>query len=470
MLSQIGLGNTGIKSEASPTVQPAVISFVAKRSTQTIQWPAREHKNVMIIATEASANSEAPQLNVNYEANPKFGKGTKLGNSFVVYKGSENTATISGLKKNRKYNFTIYECTASGIYFSDESFLSPGNTNNAKEDKSDNVQTVVVCACPPIAGVTCSLTGTTNTGGSTASAAGCPHVGYCDGAGVNNPWTNSTGVGNIQWLFSAPVNLATLRMNSVNTNDYGTISASGGSGGTISLSGVVCMGVSGLVVGPLSTAGYGGVFVTVNSTGSFTNITLSNTAMQSGFVAACPTAINSVLPIELVSLKGECQGNKINLEWKTLTEKNNSYFTIERSYNTQDWKMIGQIPGSGNSSSLKKYNFDDNSPLKLTTYYRLKQTDFDKEFKYSELVSVENCSGKDEISIYPNPAQHEVFVKMKEDAMLDIYNVLGEKIATRELKTGENKIDMSIFNNGTYFFKLSNSSSVLKFSKVVVNN
>lgn len=465
-ISGAGLSSSVISS----SVQPATISLKAKHKSETIKWLTVHQKNVLIVATEEASEVATPELNVNYIANAEYGKGTKVGNGFVVYKGDANEVTIKGLSPRKKYHFTIYTCNASGLYSSDETFLTDhSNSITERAAQPESPQTVVVCVCPPIAGVTCSLTGTTNTGTSVASAAGCPHVGYCDGPGVNNPWTNSVGVGNIQWLFSAPVNLATLRMNSVNTNDFGTISTAGGSGGTISLSGLVCMGVSGLVVGPLSVAGYGGVFVTVNSTGSYTSVTLANTGVQSGFVAACPTAINSVLPIELVSLKGECSANKINLEWKTLTERNNSYFTVERSYNTQSWEVIGQVPGGGNSSSLKKYSFTDNAPIHATIYYRLKQTDFNTEFKYSELISVESCGGKDEVTIYPNPANQEVFVQIKEEATLEVYNLLGEITETQQLKSGDNKIDLSHFNNGTYFFKLSNTTSVLKFSKVIVN-
>lgn len=377
-VSQFILGNTEVNSVSNPTVEPASISIVAKRNTQTIQWPEHANKNYLVVATEGSVNNNPPQFVTEYEANSQFGKGSKVGNSFIVYKGSDNSATISGLKRNAKYTFTIYELTADGFYFSDKSILLTQGDNLLVE-KLGPLQTaaVVTCVCPPIAGVTCTLTGTTNTGSSVASAAGCPHVGYCDGPGVNNSWSSAAGTGTLQYRFSTPVSAATLRANSVNTNDYATISAAGGSGGALSISGVVCMGVSGLVIGPLSVAlSYGGVSWTVNSTGSYTVVTALNTGAQSGWVSACPTAITPVpLPIELVSLKGICEADEIVLRWQTLSEKNNSYYSVERSFDTENFEVIGKVAGAGNSNSLLNYNFSDARPLSSLAYYRLKQTD-----------------------------------------------------------------------------------------------
>ena len=287
-----------------------------------------------------------------------------------------------------------------------------------------------------------------------------------------NPWDGGSAAGFISWSFSAPVSSAVLKSGSVNTNDIGTNVLTGGSGGTGSISNLICLtSITGMAINFFTGACCGDVSWKVNSTGSFTTITLNNTGGQSGWIAECPSAITaaSVLPIELVSLKGVCDATAVNLNWQTFTERNNSYFTIERSYNTENWDVLGQVPGAGNSSSLKKYSFIDKMPARVTVYYRLKQTDFNTEFKYSELITVENCNGKDEIAIYPNPANQEVFVKMKDEATLEIFNLLGEITKTQQLKTGENKIDVSNLNNGTYFFKLSNSTSVLKFSKVIVN-
>jgi hypothetical protein len=460
-------------TDPKTTPDPAIVSHLAEKSTFTLHWYSRKAKNVMVVARMDQVCNTLPKMDDSYLSNSVYGKGSLSGGGFVVYKGEGTSATISGLKPGKKYYFHVYEIDAEGRYTSDRSILEqPENeTENAMKAVA-----VVTCACPPIAGVTCSVTGTTNTGTSVASAAACPHVGYCNGPGTNNPWSSAAGTGVVQYLFSSPVSAATLRANSVNTNDYATVSASGGSGGALSISGVVCMGVSGLVIGPLTVASsYGGVSWTVNSTGSYTMVTCTNTGAQSGWVATCPTAITPVvLPIELVSLKAVCESGYVDLRWQTSSETNNSYFAIQRSFDTENWETIGQIAGAGNSSALLNYNYSDRTLYKSSAYYRLKQVDLDNKYKSTEMVSVQNCKkagGDINVTIYPNPSSGEVTVKSElEGVTLEIYDVFGRLSGSQILTEGENKVNISELPNGTYFFRSGNEISPAGFTKVIVSN
>lgn len=451
----------------------AVVCIEAKSGFATLNWFPEKNKSVLILASENN-NVVVSETLSDYSANSHYGKGPSLNGAFVIYTGNESSVTVSGLKKGKKYYFTFYEISAEGFLKSNSALLHPNpSTNILEKPIPQNPNAVVTCVCPAIAGITCTLTGTTNSGPSVSSAAACPHVGYCD-AGTNNSWSSAAGTGTLQYMFSAPVSAATLRANSVNDNDKASISATGGSGGTLSVTGVVCMTVAGLVIGPLTnfTTGndYGGVSWTVNSTGSYTNVILLNTGAQSGWVSACPTAITAApLPIELVSLNGMCAGKNIHLKWQTASEKNNSYFTIERSFNTEDWEEIGKVPGAGNSNQLMKYEFTDVNTIKGNVYYRLKQTDVDGRFKLSELIAVESCKGVVDVMVYPNPAKDIVNVKCASAITLEIYNMLGEKLSEEKLTAGTNQIDISVFSNGTYFFKLSNTDATLQFSKVVIS-
>jgi hypothetical protein len=458
------------KSLKSPA--PAIQTYTAGTSTLTLHWFARQSKNVMIVARVDQLCTSFPQMDDSYLADAVYGKGSASGGGFVVYKGEGTSATVSGLKAGKIYYFHFYEIDAEGRYSSDNSMLEQEEIH----EEESKTAVVVTCVCPPIAGVTCSVTGTTNTGTSVASAAACPHVGYCNGPGTNNPWSSAAGTGVIQYMFSSPVSAATLRANSVNTNDYATVSASGGSGGALSITGVVCMGVSGLVIGPLTVASsYGGVSWTVNSTGSYTMVNCLNTGAQSGWVAACPTAITPVvLPIELVGLKAVCEQNKVILGWQTNSEWNNSYFEIQRSFDTENWEVLTRVAGAGNSSIIRNYSYTDNTMFRSAAYYRLKQVDTDSQFKLTEMVGVRNCKNAGEIAdvnVYPNPATKEIVVKTAQQSVtLDIYTIFGEKVGSYQLAEGENKIDISGFSNGTYFFRSGSETTSAGFTKVIVNN
>ncbi len=139
------------------------------------------------------------------------------------------------------------------------------------------------------------------------------------------------------------------------------------------------------------------------------------------------------LPISLLAFEATCDGNHIDFTWSTATETNNSYFTVQRSIDAQNFNNIIDKPGAGNSNSVLYYNATDNSPYPGTAYYRLKQTDFDGMFSYSSPIAVEECdtelSGN---NVYCNftDGKLNVFYEGK-DALsftVSVQNMIGQQL------------------------------------------
>lgn len=105
----------------------------------------------------------------------------------------------------------------------------------------------------------------------------------------------------------------------------------------------------------------------------------------------------SILPINLVNFWGEKDVRGNNIFWQTVSESNNSHFTVLRSENLSDWTEIGVVGGSGYSQKLVEYNFlDYNSPAG-TSYYRLRQEDFNgtsEDFSWVIAMTRENTTIK----------------------------------------------------------------------------
>lgn len=112
------------------------------------------------------------------------------------------------------------------------------------------------------------------------------------------------------------------------------------------------------------------------------------------------------LPITLIDFNGRLTDNKtVALNWTTAVEINNNYFTIERSTDGENFEAIDQIDGAGNSNITKSYSTFDLTPAQGINYYRLKQTDFDGGFEYSDIIAVTIEAATPEVAnIYPNPA------------------------------------------------------------------
>ena len=156
-----------------------------------------------------------------------------------------------------------------------------------------------------------------------------------------------------------------------------------------------------------------GTWVDLGGTGSGspTGNILSSTSFTtfSAFSLANNLGGLNPLPIELVDFKAELINQEVRLSWVTGSELNNDFFTVERSESGETFSSIGQVNGNGTINQKSEYSLTDRSPLYGTSYYRLKQTDFDGKFTYSKVIKVENAEVKGYFKIYPNPVVDNKF-------------------------------------------------------------
>lgn len=111
------------------------------------------------------------------------------------------------------------------------------------------------------------------------------------------------------------------------------------------------------------------------------------------------------LPIELVAFTAQLVNNEVVLNWTTATEEGNDFFTVERSADGTQFEEIMEVEGAGFSSTENNYEAVDDNPLEGTSYYRLKQTDFNGRFEYAQTVMITNWPTTAEASftVFPNP-------------------------------------------------------------------
>lgn len=152
------------------------------------------------------------------------------------------------------------------------------------------------------------------------------------------------------------------------------------------------------------------------------------------------------------------------LNWKTSSEINSDFFEIERIYEGSfDWEVIGRVAAAGNSSIELAYEFiDDKLPLirskEQLFYYRLRMTDLDGQYKYSDVRGV-NFGKLSEgvVTIYPNPTVEHINVDlsgMDLDAGavdLFVYDMSGRQMIKKSIiGNGIELIDVSLLPASTY--------------------
>ncbi len=205
--------------------------------------------------------------------------------------------------------------------------------------------------------------------------------------------------------------------------------------------------------------GYG--FAVLSGIGS---VTISNVSQFSNWILATN---NAVLPIELSLFQAKPFKTEVRLDWATSSEINNDYFNIERSEDGISFIQLTKVTGAGTSSEYKKYSYIDSDPIQGRSYYRLKQTDYDGKFTYSEIKSVvfgKQVSQNLQIdNVSPNPFEHffraEYTLAEVGEVKAVLINSSGKVVRskTEKAERGKNQLEFQEVGDlpsGTYILQL----------------
>ncbi len=177
----------------------------------------------------------------------------------------------------------------------------------------------------------------------------------------------------------------------------------------------------------------------------------------------------TVLPVELLNFFAEKQDNSIVLRWTTATEINNDYFDIEKSENGIEFTKIGTVKGKGNTNTVTKYSFNDNSITSNINYYRLKQYDFNGEYTFSDIISIKTKT-EPNISIYPNPVEDIINIEIKSNednvVTISINDLSGKEVfSTKNTTTKDGNIiplNIGFLEKGIYLITINDNNTVYK--------
>ncbi len=188
-------------------------------------------------------------------------------------------------------------------------------------------------------------------------------------------------------------------------------------------------------------------------TGSAGVLTFAQVNEAGGVEASGITA----LPVELIRFDAVKGDEHIDLSWATASEVNNSHFEVEKSYDAKTWVKIGEVKGNGNSQAIIKYAFTDEAGLGEAgqAFYRLKQVDFDGVFEYSYVRHISGMAIEKEkiTSVYPNPANQFVNVKIDEFGLfnIELTDAAGNVRLRKETSEPVETLQIGEFPTGIYY-------------------
>jgi hypothetical protein len=171
-------------------------------------------------------------------------------------------------------------------------------------------------------------------------------------------------------------------------------------------------------------------------------------------------------PVTLTSFNGRYSNGVSYLDWQTSQELNSDRFEIYRSYDGQDFSLIGSVKSAGNSSLVKNYTYQDNNVSAGDyVYYRLKQIDQNGKFVFTPIIKIAAGSKTAGIEVFPNPFISNFTASFSAnktaDATLILRNTIGQPVFQKTIRVnkGNNSIQVSnmpVLNPGVYYLTIAN--------------
>lgn len=242
---------------------------------------------------------------------------------------------------------------------------------------------------------------------------------------------------------------------------------------------------------PIATAGNYVLLYRAGQTGNWTELTTASSISGDRVIFSGVTLSNdgyytigtrnylvSPLPVELTQFDAVANGDAVDITWTTASEKDNAFFTVEKSRDGLAFETLATHEGAGNSTSLTNYHEKDLEPFNGISYYRLKQNDYNGRYSYSAIVAVDRSQQANaEILVFPNPSNGNIHLSLKgfekQAIELTVTDAMGRLCISRHMTVQEAEESIELYSEeqlapGSYVLAISTKDAVYR-RKIAVN-
>lgn len=227
--------------------------------------------------------------------------------------------------------------------------------------------------------------------------------------------------------------------------------------------------ISSLAMGATSTVTFTSPAVNGGTISSFTaqTGTMLNTEdyVSTNNSSTVSYRVMQPMPVELAKFTATGNEGVVTLNWMTLSEKNSSYFAIERQVAGGQFEELGRVDAKNNSTAKVNYTYADEAAAG-TLRYRLRMVDIDGTTEYSPIVSVNMTATAQALkfSVYPNPGAGEANIManqpVNEDLQVQVISATGAVIKTQTFAAGDVlRLSLEDLANGTYRLRVVSSQA-----------
>ncbi|HKC36113.1 MAG TPA: T9SS type A sorting domain-containing protein, partial [Chitinophagaceae bacterium] len=180
-----------------------------------------------------------------------------------------------------------------------------------------------------------------------------------------------------------------------------------------------------------------------------------------GITSADDTITATPLPVRFISFNAKCEGNKLEISWKTAQEQNCSHFNIEESPDGINWTVIATQTPAGNSAIENSYSFTKDNPTQ-NNFYRIAEYDLDGRVNYTGTIK-SSCNTPDVFRLWPNPTRDKVVINLISDhesqAIIKIFDSKGSLVKEQRTNVlqGNNQfaVDLTSMARGVYQLQIN---------------
>ena len=177
----------------------------------------------------------------------------------------------------------------------------------------------------------------------------------------------------------------------------------------------------------------------------------------------------TALPVLLTSFKLTKRVDSVQLHWTTAQEINNKGFFVQCKTERGLWTSLAFVKGLGTNASKHTYSYSFKRKIQASTYYRLKQVDYNGAYAFSDILRLEEepAPKKD---VYWYQTEEGIVFDATESSIhsIQLYNHLGKIIYQVKPQTQPIHISADYFNCSWYYALLATDAGI-DWIRIVLN-
>ena len=217
-----------------------------------------------------------------------------------------------------------------------------------------------------------------------------------------------------------------------------------------------------------------GTNITGASTGTVSNVSVSQGLLGSVFRSWALVDNSNPLPIEMLDVTTQCTNGLLTINWTTLSETNSGYFEIEKSNDGTTFQFVNKIPAAGNSLVQKNYAYQVGNTDGGANYFKISERDRNGALGYTRIISA-TCSDtpQENLELYT----FEDLLYLSFDALsnqninITCYDLNGRLVYSNQIPIheGKNVADYQlILPAGIYLFQVETKTNIYKKKLILI--